>query len=774
MAAEGAGAHDQGSRDAEAPDATKPTSEPGAEIVSSVKAGEMKESEKLPKLFGRFDVAPEALWRGLVNAYMFVFLVNTVADAAYLSTMDARFPAGLEGHYPSESERLASVSYTRQMVAVSMLHRTCGFLLAMALVYFKLYTRVDAWLRQIAAKLGEWYENGSSAASERMGGCGACLCAPFHCLGRFFSWLWSRCCCCCCCAGGRCLERHSAKELLLGSVYLAIISTCFFVVAAPFAYWSQMIDLQFGFANALTVKLGSFQHTFVAGFWKTLVWGIPGKFVFLAVLQFRFGWLFMWTMMIIGLVIVQFNFALIAPAVVGATNPFPAATFAVGRGFPLANTGNKVQPLVSLNRIYFNASEDGSQLLFATKDKSPGQLVLRLDDARSLVIAARPPVMQAKPKPPPAVLASLESHVHRLRAGIQAQRGRGGGGGDLSTDVDDEADRVHKLQTALVAAQHSGSEAAVSAEPMVFAHSANPSPSGLDAHGLLENIGEQNWSVGDHATRVGTRDGKALRDKVLTWAKERDIKISEIYFIDGSHKDARANAFVGGIGNSIIGLYDTLFLGAHAHDLGQDEDDDTVASHILMHADAGIRALSNLIEGLDASQQAESEEKAWSSAPTQAMTDDEIVAILAHELAHADLGHLHQGMFVSAFTSLATFAALGWAAHSPVLAAAMLLPMPLVHVGACVDDHLTGPPLNFVLSFFSDWITRKNEYEADAYVARLSPKYGSALQTSLMKLTVNSNQDPSMPVWYEALRTDHPTSAHRWANIEAEMKSAHP
>jgi len=473
------------------------------------------------------------------------------------------------------------------------------------------------------------------------------------------------------------------------------------LVSAPFQYWGQSIDLEFGFANPLTVTDASFRRSFVAGLKQALVLGIPGRFFYLALLQFRYGWLGMWAATVAVSIVVQYNFSLIAPAVVGMRNPFPNNVFAVGRGFPLASTSDGARPLVSLNRIYLNRTDSGpSRLLLETDDRSPGQLVLRLGKGSSLVIAAK------------------------LRRGQRP-----------------------------------------SPDPQVYASA--PAPSGVGAAELLGRVGELGWTPGGPSARVGARSGRDLREKVLGWARERDISIAEIYLVDGSHRDARANAFVGGLGTSIIGLYDTLFLGAHARDA---EPVGTGASQILTSADAGIQSLTRLVQDVDLS--AEGGEAAAASGATQAMTDDEIVAILAHELAHAARGHLHQSMMVSAVTSFATYAAVGWAAHSPLLAASLMLPAPMVHVGACIDSHLLGPPLDWFLGLFSDWLTRRNEYEADAYVARISPKYGSALQSALVKLTVNSNQDPDMPSWYEALRTDHPTTANRWANIEAAKQEA--
>merc|ERR1712070_325654 len=113
-----------------------------------------------------------------------------------------------------------------------------------------------------------------------------------------------------------------------------------------------------------------------------------------------------------------------------------------------------------------------------------------------------------------------------------------------------------------------------------------------------------------------------------------------------------------------------------------------------------------------------------------------------------------------------TFATLGWMAQSPLAAAALGLAAPVLHVGACVYDHVVGPFLDGSMKLFTDGLTRHNEYEADSYAALISEKYGTGLQTALAKLSVNSNQDPDPPFFFEALHSDHPPFARRWAHIE--------
>merc|ERR1719335_1309778 len=113
-------------------------------------------------------------------------------------------------------------------------------------------------------------------------------------------------------------------------------------------YWMQSIDLKFGFANSLTVSLSNFRRQFILGFFSVLIWGIPQKFVFLAVLQYRLGWVFMWAGLVLMTLFAQYNVQHIAP-MLGMQNVFPTEQFAVGRGFPLAHTDYKSAPWISLN-----------------------------------------------------------------------------------------------------------------------------------------------------------------------------------------------------------------------------------------------------------------------------------------------------------------------------------------------------------------------------------------------------------------------------------------
>merc|ERR1719473_339344 len=112
--------------------------------------------------------------------------------------------------------------------------------------------------------------------------------------------------------------------------------------------------------------------------------------------------------------------------------------------------------------------------------------------------------------------------------------------------------------------------------------------------------------------------------------------------------------------------------------------------------------------------------------------------------------------------------------QSPLLAMSLGLLAPIGHIAVFAYEHAVGPSLDMCIKFVTDGITRRKEYVADAYAAKVSENYATGLQTALAKLVVNSNQDPDEPWFYEMLHADHPTLANRWAAIAALKKKIYP
>ncbi len=193
-----------------------------------------------------------------------------------------------------------------------------------------------------------------------------------------------------------------------------------------------------------------------------------------------------------------------------------------------------------------------------------------------------------------------------------------------------------------------------------------------------------------------------LRDAITAALKSFGSRFKDIYIIDGSKHSTKANAYFTGFGpKKRIVLYDTL----------QDR-----------------------------------------------MTNEEIVAVLAHEFGH----YKHRDTFKSLLMSIVMVAVnlfiFSLLVNNPDLPAALGGTAPSF-ILALVAFSLLLSPIDIVLSPIGSAISRRAEYRADAFAA--SHGYGESLISGLKKLASHglSNLTPHpLVVWY---RYSHPTLAQR-------------
>jgi STE24 endopeptidase len=171
-----------------------------------------------------------------------------------------------------------------------------------------------------------------------------------------------------------------------------------------------------------------------------------------------------------------------------------------------------------------------------------------------------------------------------------------------------------------------------------------------------------------------------LRDAIEAYAKAQHYNLSGIFKIDGSRRSAKSNAYFTGFGKTKrIALFDTL-----------------IEQH----------------------------------------TTAELVAILAHEAGHSRLGHVNKGMAMSLLTSLLMFALLAIAIKQPGLYAAFGLVDTPVYAGLVFFGFLYAP-ISMLLGIMANLISRRHEYQADAFAARTTAGC-EALISSLKKLTAHN------------------------------------
>ncbi|MFV0538773.1 MAG: M48 family metallopeptidase [Dysgonomonas sp.] len=193
-----------------------------------------------------------------------------------------------------------------------------------------------------------------------------------------------------------------------------------------------------------------------------------------------------------------------------------------------------------------------------------------------------------------------------------------------------------------------------------------------------------------------------LRDAIEAFANKAGFAINNIYVMDASKRSSKGNAYFTGFGaKKRIVLFDTLI-----NDLNTEE----------------------------------------------------IVAVLAHEIGHYKKKHTLQGMFTSiCYTGIILFL-LSLFLGNQDIAIALGGKEASFHLGMIAFSVLFTP-ISLVISIFSSILSRKNEYQADAYAAGfgLSEPLISGLKKMHVKSLSNLNPDPLYVFFYYS----HPTLLQR-------------
>ncbi len=197
-----------------------------------------------------------------------------------------------------------------------------------------------------------------------------------------------------------------------------------------------------------------------------------------------------------------------------------------------------------------------------------------------------------------------------------------------------------------------------------------------------------------------------LRHKISDYAKSVGFNLSKIFIIDGSKRSTKANAYFSGLGNEKrVTLYDTL------------------------------------VKDLD---------------------DDEIVAVLAHEVGHYKKKHIIFNLLASLLVTGLTLYILSIFISNPLLSQAIGVETPSFHVGL-VAFGLLYAPISEVTGLTMNYISRQFEYQADNY-AKATYK-AEPLITSLKKLSKNSLSNLTPHRAYVFMHYSHPTLLDRVKNL---------
>ncbi len=141
------------------------------------------------------------------------------------------------------------------------------------------------------------------------------------------------------------------------------------------------------------------------------------------------------------------------------------------------------------------------------------------------------------------------------------------------------------------------------------------------------------------------------------------------------------------------------------------------------------------------------------------LAQDELEAVLAHEIGHYQRGHIPKRLVTIGAMQLGAFAAIAWLSQASWFNAAFGLP-----AGATAATFLLfgllGGLVTFWFSPLGNRVSRKHEYEADAF-AKNALKSAEPLIGALRKLSQKNLSNLTPHPLYSAMYYSHPTLVER-------------
>ena len=197
-----------------------------------------------------------------------------------------------------------------------------------------------------------------------------------------------------------------------------------------------------------------------------------------------------------------------------------------------------------------------------------------------------------------------------------------------------------------------------------------------------------------------------LKNEIVKYVNSVGFKANNIYVLNGSKRSTKANAYFSGFGNQKrITLYDTL-----------------------------INDLEN----------------------------NEIVAVLAHEVGHYKRKHILYNLTSSIILTGFALFVLSLFIKTPLLSLALVVSHPSFHIGLIAFGILYSP-VSQILGVFMNYMSRKFEYQADNYAKNTFS--ASPLISSLKKLSKNSLSNLTPHYLYVFFHFSHPTLIDRIKNL---------
>lgn len=146
------------------------------------------------------------------------------------------------------------------------------------------------------------------------------------------------------------------------------------------------------------------------------------------------------------------------------------------------------------------------------------------------------------------------------------------------------------------------------------------------------------------------------------------------------------------------------------------------------------------------------------------LSNDEVEAVLAHELGHFKRRHILKRIIWLFLVSFLGLALLGWLISEPWFYAGLGVASPTTAL-ALVLFLLVSPVFTFLLSPLMSLYSRKHEFEADSYAAQQSS--GANLVDALVKLYKDNAATLTPDPLHSAFYDSHPPAFQRIARLKS-------
>ncbi len=150
------------------------------------------------------------------------------------------------------------------------------------------------------------------------------------------------------------------------------------------------------------------------------------------------------------------------------------------------------------------------------------------------------------------------------------------------------------------------------------------------------------------------------------------------------------------------------------------------------------------------------------------LDDDQLEAVLAHELGHFKKKHIIQGMLISFSTTFIGLAILAWLMQQAWFFQALGISTQSTYM-ALLLFMLVAPVFTFALSPLMSMFSRKNEFEADAFAAEQTN--AGDLVSALVGLYRENASTLTPDPLYSAFYDSHPPAPVRIAHLNAQPQT---